>query len=125
MAEVTTKVYREASGIINQCDIFKDVEFIEYVREEGDVITVSKVVFPLAIVLTQSCDLLQDHNARKRNIEEHTGNQDKFLISVIVPIYNNIAGRKCQWRFQGKKGNPAKKNRKKLKKELAIPQALW
>ena len=30
MAEVTTKTYIETSGVINQCDIFKDVEYIEY-----------------------------------------------------------------------------------------------
>lgn len=89
MAEMKIKVYHETSGIINQCDLFKDVEFLEYVQEEGNVITVSKIVFPLAIVLTQACDLQQDHNARKRILELHTGNQDKFLISVIVaPVYN-------------------------------------
>ena len=89
MAEVKIKTYRETSGIINQCDIFRNVEFLEYVQEEGDVITVSKIIFPLAIVLTQACDLQQDYNARRRNIEEHKGNQDKFLISVIVaPVYN-------------------------------------
>lgn len=89
MAEMEIKVYHETSGIINQCDLFKNVEFLEYVQEEGDVITVSKIVFPLAIVLTQACDLQQDYNARKRNKEQHTGDQDKFLISVIVaPVYN-------------------------------------
>ena len=89
MAETTTKTILESSNAINQCDIFRNVEFIEYVKEDGNAIEVSKVVFPLAIVLTQACDLQQDYNARKKNIEEQRGNQDKFLISVIVaPIYN-------------------------------------
>ncbi len=89
MAEMKVRVYHETSGIINQCDLFKNVEFLEFVQEDGDVITVSKIVFPLAIVLTQACDLQQDYNARKRNFELNTGNQDKFLISVIVaPVYN-------------------------------------
>ena len=89
MAEITTKTFLETSDAINQCDIFRNIEFIEYVKEEGDAIEVSKIVFPLAIVLTQACDLQQDFNARKRIIEEQRGNQDKFLISVIVaPIYN-------------------------------------
>ncbi len=89
MAEVITKTYLESSGVINQCDIFRDVEFIESAIEDGKIIEVSKIVFPLAMVLTQACDLQQDFDARKRISETHTGNQDKFLISVIVaPIYN-------------------------------------
>ena len=89
MAEVITKTFLEQSRAINQCDIFRNIEYLEYVKEENDVIEISKIVFPLAIVLTQSCDLQQDYNARKKLIETQKGDQDKFLISVIVaPIYN-------------------------------------
>lgn len=89
MAEVITKTYTENTLVINQCDIFRNVEFIEYVKESANTIEVSKIVFPLAMVLTQACDLQQDYNARKRNETDKGGNQDKFLISVIVaPIYN-------------------------------------
>ena len=89
MAEVITKTYKDLSAEIKQCDIFRDIEFIEYVKEEGDSIEVSKIVFPLAMVLTQACDLQQDHSARKKIEMENRGNQDKYLISVIVaPIYN-------------------------------------
>lgn len=89
MAETIVKVFKETSSIINQCDIFKNVEFIEYVKEVDSVIEVSKIIFPKVIVLTQACDLLQDHNARKRNKSDELANQDKFLISVIVaPLYN-------------------------------------
>lgn len=79
----------EKTPVINQCDIFRNVEFIEYVKESANTIEVSKIVFPLAMVLTQACDLQQDYNARKRNEIDKAGTQDKFLISVIVaPIYN-------------------------------------
>ena len=92
MAEVITKVYQETSGVINQCDIFKNVEYIEYVKEIDLTIEVSKIVFPKVIVLTQACDLQQDFNARKRMKEAEGSlkcNHDKYLISVIVaPIYN-------------------------------------
>lgn len=89
MAEVITKTYMETNNIVNQCDIFRDIEFIEYVKEEDYIIEVSKIVFPLAIVLTQACDLKQDYDARKRINETQSGNHDKFLMSVIVaPIYN-------------------------------------
>ena len=89
MAEVITKTYRESTSIINQCDIFRNVEFIEYVTEENSSIEVSQIVFPQVIVLTQACDLQQDFNARKKLEESKAGNHDKFLISVIVaPLYN-------------------------------------
>ena len=89
MAEVITKTYRETSTIINQCDIFRDVEYLEYAIENEDTIEVSKIHFPYVIVLTQACDLQQDHDAKLKLVEKGSGNQDKFLISVIVaPIYN-------------------------------------
>lgn len=89
MAEVITKTYFETSMVINQCDIFRDVEYVEYAIENEDTIEVSKIHFPYAVVLTQACDLQQDHDAKQRLLEEGKGNQDKFLISAIVaPIYN-------------------------------------
>lgn len=85
MAETITKARIEKTGTIQQCDIFSNVEFIEYAVEGEDTVEISKIVFPNVIVLTQACDLQQDFDARKRTC----GNQDKFLISVIVaPVYN-------------------------------------
>lgn len=89
MAEVITKVYQKQNSAVNQCDIYRNVEFVEYVKEEGNAIEVSKIVFPLVMVLSQACDLQQDYNARKKAVEGSESNQDKFLISVIVaPLYN-------------------------------------
>lgn len=84
MAEIITETYIDSYSIINQCDIFENVEFVEYVKEIDSTIEISKIIFPRVIVLTQACDLMQDHSARVRG-----ANQDKYLISVIVaPIYN-------------------------------------
>lgn len=95
MAEVVLETYFDSSPAISQCDIFRDVEFLEYVEEGETSIEISKIIFPLVIVLTQACDLQQDFNARnvvKARQEEGSTSQlshDKFLISVIVsPIYN-------------------------------------
>jgi hypothetical protein len=55
------------------------------VSEEEGVITVARIVFPLAIVLTQDCDLEQDHKFRT----QAQPTQDKWLISVLMaPLYN-------------------------------------
>ena len=68
-----------------QGDVIRDVEMIEHATQKAGVLEVSKVVFPLAIILTQDCDLEQDH--KFRNGEESS--QDKWLISILVaPIYN-------------------------------------
>lgn len=95
MAEVVINAAYNKTDEIKQCDIIKDVEYIEYVKEENDIIEVSKIVFPKVIVLTQACDLLQDYSARVK-IKDSNENgmntnitHDKLLISVIVaPIYN-------------------------------------
>lgn len=70
-----------------QGDIIRDVEHIEYVSEKSGKIEVSKIVFPIAIVLTQDCDLAQDYKFRWSQTE--TKNEDKWLLSVLIaPLYN-------------------------------------
>ena len=72
---------------ISQGDIFKDVDFIEHVIEEDGVIEVSKIRFPLAIVLSQECDLFHDFEFRTK--KEEVKKQDKLLLSILVaPLYN-------------------------------------
>lgn len=72
---------------VSQGDIIKDIEFIEYAIEKGGNIEISKIRFPLVIVLTQDCDLSQDYMFRKSDPPKST--QDKQLMSVLVaPIYN-------------------------------------
>jgi hypothetical protein len=82
------KVKRQRHGRVCQGDIFRDIEYIEYVSEKSGVLEVSKIVFPLVIVLTQDCDLEQDYRFRwsKRKKDD---SHDKWLISVLVaPLYN-------------------------------------
>lgn len=70
-----------------QGDILRDVEHVEYVVIKDGVIELSKIVFPLSIVLTQDCDLAQDHTFRSS--EEKKPTQDKYLLSVLLaPLYN-------------------------------------
>lgn len=78
----TQKISRLAQG-----DVLRDVEYIEYATEESGVIEVSKIIFPLVIVLTQDCDLAQDDDFRSPDTVKPT--QDKWLMSVLVaPLYN-------------------------------------
>ena len=88
------KVITGKKSRICQGDIFRDIEFIEYISEKAGIIEVSKITFPLVIVLTQDCDLQQDYLYRwSRNPIKRIPNkkitQDKWLISVLVaPLYN-------------------------------------
>lgn len=48
----------------------------------------SKIIFPLVIVLTQDCDLEQDYRFRYSR-QRKPDQQDKWLLSVLVaPLYN-------------------------------------
>jgi hypothetical protein len=75
----------ECTDRVCQGDVIRDIEFVEYVAERDGIVEVSKIVFPLCVVLTQDCDLEQDHNFRANA----SGTQDKYLMSVLVaPLYN-------------------------------------
>jgi hypothetical protein len=81
----TTKVKTTLESRLCQGDILRDVFWLEHVTEEAGVIEVARIVFPLAIVLTQDCDLEQDHLFRS----EARSTQDKWLMSVLMaPLYN-------------------------------------
>ena len=68
---------------ISQGDVFRDVECIEYAIEKRGIIEVSKIVFPLVIVLTQDCDLEQDSSNRGKSTQN-----TKLLSVLVAPLYN-------------------------------------
>ena len=73
---------------LSQGDVLKDVEYIEYVTEKDGNIEISKIIFPLAIILTQDCDLEQDFKFRWSS-NSNSKTEDKWLMSVIMaPLYN-------------------------------------
>jgi len=56
-----------------QGDIYSDVEHVYSVRQAEGYVEIKKILFPLAIVLSQQCDL----------------DNSEFLVSVLVaPLYN-------------------------------------
>jgi hypothetical protein len=80
-----TIVQKTDESRLCQGDILRDVLWLEHVTEEKGIIEVSRIVFPLAVVLTQDCDLEQDYRFRS----ESKSTQDKWLMSVLMaPLYN-------------------------------------
>jgi hypothetical protein len=85
--DVNVRVRTNRLRRISQGDIFRDVECVEYVAERRGVLEVSKLVFPLVVVLTQDCDLEQD--ARYQAPDGTPSTHDKKLFSaLVVPLYN-------------------------------------
>lgn len=81
------RVKKEKKKRICQGDIFKDIEFTEYLLEKEGIIEISKILFPYVVVLTQDCDLEQDYKYRWGDPKPKS--QDKYLLSVLVaPLYN-------------------------------------
>lgn len=81
------KVKTGKSPRVTQGDIVKNVEYIEHVSEKSGAIEIVKIIYPLAIVLTQDCDLAQDYKFRWSR--QTSTNEDKWLMSVILaPLYN-------------------------------------
>jgi hypothetical protein len=79
------RVNKELCPRVCQGDVIRDVEYFERAIEQEGVLEVHKVLFPLAVVLTQDCDLAQDYTFRT----EEQATQDKWLISVLLaPAYN-------------------------------------
>lgn len=74
---------------ISQGDIFRNVEHIESIVEKDGELSISKIVFPYVMVLTQDCDLEQDHFNRVGREGNIPKTQDKHLLTILVaPIYN-------------------------------------
>ncbi len=116
------RVRKQNINRIRQGDIFKQIEYIEYVSEVNGIIEVSKILFPYVIVLTQDCDLQQDFTFRwaKRRPKD---NQDKLLLSVLVaPLYNaehvysgdHLSDLGLKMQFISKKKTPGKNLRNNI-----------
>lgn len=81
------RINKGRSARIAQGDVLRDIEYIESVCEKNGIVEVSRIVFPLVVVLTQDCDLEQDYKFRWSR--QGVRSQDKWLLSVLVaPLYN-------------------------------------
>jgi hypothetical protein len=89
---------------VRQGDIYRDVEYIESLNEDSDgsTFSISKLIFPLALVLGQDCDLLSDGALKNPSLppgRKRPSNSSAALITVLMtPLYNSeefFAGNHC------------------------------
>ncbi len=74
------------SDCLLQGDVLKEVPYLEYCNEDNGQIEISQIIFPLVLVISQSCDLTWDYENRHK---DNASNQDKVLFSaIVVPLYN-------------------------------------
>lgn len=84
---MTTKTLKTPQTRVEQGDIIRDIELVEYITETDGIIEISKIVYPFCVILTQDCELQQDYTSRKRR--SLIANDTKNLLSVLVaPMYN-------------------------------------
>jgi len=79
----TKRISRTSQG-----DIYRDVECVEYAVEKGGVVEVSKLIFPLVVVLTQDCDLEQDARYRTKNVPLPSTDDKRLFAVLVAPLYN-------------------------------------
>lgn len=70
---------------IEQCDIFRDIVFIESAVVEGDEAVISEMHFPFAMCMSQSCDLESDLRDRAKPEGSFRGNM--LLQIIMVPLF--------------------------------------
>jgi len=73
---------------ISQGDVFRNVECIEYVVEKRGTVEISKIQFPLVVVLTQDCDLEQNARYKVRGEEKPTSDDKRLFSLLVAPLYN-------------------------------------
>jgi hypothetical protein len=79
------RVDKEANERVCQGDVIRNVDYLESITESDGTVEISRVIYPLVVVLTQDCDLEQDFNYRL-DLTKPQGNR---LVSVLVaPLYN-------------------------------------
>lgn len=73
--------------LVDQGDLLLDVELVEFADVSQGVLDVSKIVFPVAVVLTQTCDVQEDYAIRWGNAGD--GHPRKVMLTYLVaPLYN-------------------------------------
>lgn len=83
-----------ASNInICQGDVFKNVRYAYIDSEDNDTVQVVEFVFPMAIIISQACDV----NSMGEIIAEQGGKSTKFMPSILMcPIYDVDVAKKTE-----------------------------
>lgn len=87
--KVITQFENFSDSNIRQGDFIENVDYIESVSLDNGIIEVSKILFPLVVVITQDCDVLQhiENEKKIRSEESHDKTHQLLLSMIVVPVY--------------------------------------
>jgi len=84
MSTLSIATINNLSNNIIQGDVFRDVSYCYIDKEDDDTVELVEFVFPMAIVVSQACDV----NAMSEMLSKSSGKATKFMPSVLMcPIY--------------------------------------
>lgn len=84
MATISKAVYPKTSSNICQGDVFQDIRYTYIDSEDDDSVDVVAFTFPMAIVISQACDV----NSMSEMVAGGSGKATKFMPSILMcPIY--------------------------------------
>lgn len=93
MATVSKAQIVASSINICQGDVFKNVRYAYIDSEDNDTVQVVEFVFPMAIIISQACDV----NSMGEIIAEQGGKSTKFMPSILMcPIYDVDVAKKTE-----------------------------
>jgi hypothetical protein len=71
---------------VTQGDILRNTKIIDYLVKDKTY-EIAQIELPYAVIMTQDCDLEQDYNNRRVDVDEK---QDKYLQSILIcPAYQS------------------------------------
>ncbi len=93
MATVSKAQVVDSKINICQGDVFKNVRYAYIDSEDNDTVQVVEFVFPMAIIISQACDV----NSMGEIIAEQGGKSTKFMPSILMcPIYDVDVAKKTE-----------------------------
>lgn len=85
MATTSLAVFNDKSENICQGDVFQNVKYNYIDFESDDTVEVVEFTFPMAIIISQACDV----SSMGEMIREQSGKATKFMPSILMcPIYD-------------------------------------
>lgn len=93
MATNSIATFPKVDVNICQGDVFQDVKYYYIDNEENETVEVVEFTFPMAIIISQACDV----NSMGEMITEQKGKATKFMPSILMcPIYDVEVAKKTE-----------------------------
>lgn len=86
MSTVSKAIKSQKDDLICQGDIYKNVKYSYIDSEDDDSVSIIEYEFPLAIIISQACDVI----AMEEIVNNSSGKATKYMPSILLcPIYEN------------------------------------